>query len=357
MAIVEDLWAASRGQLSIQDVLARHGFHGPLEGELSSHTWRDDARPVQRMIEQYAQRDDAHSPLAAEQARRAARPALEREVLDALPAWRRPLGRLILRLARTLLPQRGITKRAFLQGIDAGRASARRLGELHVDAGRLDKVDDVFMLTAEELLAPNLTANARDLVARRRARHAWFGTLEPLTEWQGPPPRHPRSPAAGDTDRARDRELSGIGVSGGIVEGTARVLQTPDFEQVAPDEILVARTTDPSWASIMFISRGLVVDVGGALSHAAVVARELGIPCVVNTRTGTRDIRTGDVLRIDGTTGTVDVLSTSACSSVGIASCASMCADFVRRGRFGDQSAQSVWHDVLSTSCSVSALP
>jgi pyruvate,water dikinase len=312
MAIVEDLWAASRGQLSIQDVLARHGFHGPLEGELSSHTWRDDARPVQRMIEQYAQRDDAHSPLAAEQARRAARPALEREVLDALPAWRRPLGRLILRLARTLLPQRGITKRAFLQGIDAGRASARRLGELHVDAGRLDKVDDVFMLTAEELLAPNLTANARDLVARRRARHAWFGTLEPLTEWQGPPPRHPRSPAAGDTDRARDRELSGIGVSGGIVEGTARVLQTPDFEQVAPDEILVARTTDPSWASIMFISRGLVVDVGGALSHAAVVARELGIPCVVNTRTGTRDIRTGDVLRIDGTTGTVDVLSTSA---------------------------------------------
>jgi pyruvate,water dikinase len=103
--------------------------------------------------------------------------------------------------------------------------------------------------------------------------------------------------------------MSGIGVSGGIVEGTARVLHTPDFGQVAPNEILVAPTTDPSWASIMFISRGLVVDVGGALSHAAVVARELGIPCVVNTRTGTRDIRTGDVLRVDGTTGIVEVLS------------------------------------------------
>ena len=309
MAIVEDLWAASRGRLSIQDVLARHGFHGPMEGELSGRTWREDSRPVQRMIEQYALRDESQSPLAAEQSRRAARPALEREVLDALPAWWRPAGRLVLRLARTLLPQRGLTKRAFLQGFDAARAGARRIGELHVAAGRLDTVDDVFMLTAEELRAPTLPDDARDLVARRRARHTWFGTLEPLTEWRGPAPRRPRSPASVSSDAADNHQLSGIGVSGGIVEGTARVLHTPDFEQVAPNEILVAPTTDPSWASIMFISRGLVVDVGGALSHAAVVARELGIPCVVNTRTGTRDIRTGDVLRIDGTTGLVDVVS------------------------------------------------
>ena len=106
--------------------------------------------------------------------------------------------------------------------------------------------------------------------------------------------------------------ISGLGVSAGVAEGRVRVVVDPSFAEVEPGEVLVTSTTDPSWASIMFISRGLVVDVGGALSHASVVARELGIPCVVNTRTGTRDIRTGDVLRIDGTTGTVDVLSTSA---------------------------------------------
>jgi rifampicin phosphotransferase len=309
MTIVEDLWAASRGRLSIQDVLAQHGFHGPMEGELSSHTWREDSRPVQRMIEQYAQCDDTNSPLAAEQKRRAARPALEQQVLDALPAWRRPAARLILWLARTLLPQRGLTKRAFLQGFDTARASARRIGELHVAAGRFDTVDEVFMLTAEELLAPVLPDDVRTLVARRRVRHEWFSTLEPLTEWQGPPPRLPRSAAIVPSPAtAAAQQLSGIGVSGGIVEGPARVLHTPDFEQVAANEILVAPTTDPSWASIMFISRGLVVDVGGALSHAAVVARELAIPCVVNTRTGTRSIRTGDLLRVDGTTGLVDIL-------------------------------------------------
>ena len=59
----------------------------------------------------------------------------------------------------------------------------------------------------------------------------------------------------------------------------------------------------------MFISRGLIVDVGGPLSHAAVVARELGIPCVVNTGNGTERLRTGDRIRLDGTTGRVEVLT------------------------------------------------
>jgi phosphoenolpyruvate synthase/pyruvate phosphate dikinase len=80
---------------------------------------------------------------------------------------------------------------------------------------------------------------------------------------------------------------------------------------VGSDEILVAPTTDPSWSSIMFVSSALVVDIGSALSHAAVVARELGLPCVVNTREGTRLLRTGDRVRVDGTAGTVEILERS----------------------------------------------
>jgi len=74
----------------------------------------------------------------------------------------------------------------------------------------------------------------------------------------------------------------------------------------------VAPFTDPGWASIMFVSSALVVDIGGALSHAAVVARELGVPCVVNTGDGTRTLRTGDRLRVDGHTGKVTVLARAA---------------------------------------------
>jgi len=71
---------------------------------------------------------------------------------------------------------------------------------------------------------------------------------------------------------------------------------------------LIAPTTDPSWSSILFVSAALVVDIGGVLSHAAVVARELEIPCVVNTRDGTSVVRTGDRVRVDGRAGTVEIL-------------------------------------------------
>jgi pyruvate,water dikinase len=107
---------------------------------------------------------------------------------------------------------------------------------------------------------------------------------------------------------ASDAALSGVGVSPGVVEGPARVVTDPSFDEVEPGEVLVAPSTDPSWASIMFLSSALVVDIGGALSHAAIVARELGVPCVVNTVTGTRSIRTGDHIRVDGGTGVVTIL-------------------------------------------------
>ena len=75
-----------------------------------------------------------------------------------------------------------------------------------------------------------------------------------------------------------------------------------------PGEILVAHTTDPSWASVLFLSAALVTDIGGLLSHAAVVARELGVPCVVGTKVGTSLLRTGDRCRVDGTSGQIEIL-------------------------------------------------
>ena len=70
--------------------------------------------------------------------------------------------------------------------------------------------------------------------------------------------------------------------------------------------------TDPSWAAIMLTAGGLVIDVGGPISHGAIVARELGIPCVINTRTGTRQLETGDRVRVDGNLGEVTILARAA---------------------------------------------
>jgi len=105
------------------------------------------------------------------------------------------------------------------------------------------------------------------------------------------------------------RQLVGVGVSPGVVEGAARVLLDPSEGELLPGEILVCSITDPSWSSYFLIAAGVVIDIGGPLSHGAIVARELGIPCVINTVDGTRRLRTGDRLRIDGSSGKVEILS------------------------------------------------
>ena len=303
LAIVSDVWRASRGELTIDDVVANHGSHGPAEGEISSHVWREDPEPLRRMIKEYVARPDMENPIDRMSAARTRLPVARSEVLAALPVWRRPAAKWLLVRAAKGIPMRGVSKRAFLQCLDVGRATARRAAALLVEAGVLDTPDDIFYLTVDELCGP-LPADVQTLVERRRARRELYQTIELPAMWKGSPKPVPATAIqhlGGDS-------VHGIGVSGGIAEGTARVVHDPTFTDVQPDEILIAPTTDPSWSTVLFISKALVVDIGGALSHAAVVARELGVPCVVGTRNGTETIRTGDLVRVDGDSGTVTIL-------------------------------------------------
>jgi pyruvate,water dikinase len=307
MAIVGDLWEASRRRLDVGDVVRNHGFHGPCEGEVSAMVWREDSTPLNTIIEYYANMPDDEAPVLKEAAKERRRVEMTRQVLAALPAGRRPPAALVLKLARERIPDRGRGKRAFLQSIDITRMAARRAGEHLVAAGVVEDRDDVFYLTEAELArAPQ--GIDRDLIAARRERRALYETFAfRETTWAGMPDVY--RVAATDTEPAGDHPITGTGASAGVVEGPVRVVQDPAFQDVLPGEVLVAPTTDPSWCSIMFVSAALVVDLGGMLSHAAVVARELEIPCVVNAKDATRRLRTGDRVRVDGGTGTVEILS------------------------------------------------
>ena len=301
-AVVQDIWKASRGELPIEAITARHGFHGPSEGELSATVWREDDAPLRRMVSQYAGMDESEAPDAREAALRAERSELESKLLAAASPAARPGIRVLLRLAEPRVALRGVAKRSMLQALDVARASARRLGEELAAAGVLDQRDDVFFLTVAEATGPQ-RPDLADVVAIRREQrteHARFSIPE---HWRGNPEEVLAREAA-----ASQSTVEGEGVSAGAVTGTARVVLDPSFTDVEPDEVLVAPTTDPSWSAIMFVSKALIVDIGGELSHAAVVARELGIPCVVNTRNGTATIRTGDRVRVDGEAGTVEIL-------------------------------------------------
>ena len=300
--LLRDLWECSRGRLTLERFLAAYGYHGPREGDISSVVWREDPEPVRRLIESYRTKPDDADPASVERDQIQRRRELERRFLTSLPRTRRPVARLALRLASRYIPLRGVGKVAFLQGMDATRLAARRLAEIEVAAGELADPDDVFFLTIEEL-RDGWPADAAALAKERRTFYEQYLPLDLPDVWQG------RPEAVAAEQPGGVAAISGIGASPGVIEGPVRVILDPADAQVEEGEILVARNTDPAWASLMFLSAGLISDIGGLMSHTAVVARELGIPCVVNTRTASRTLMTGDRIRMDGTTGTVELIA------------------------------------------------
>ncbi|BDE11518.1 MULTISPECIES: PEP-utilizing enzyme [Mycobacterium] len=301
--LIGSIWKASRGDVDVKEVQRDYGYHGPAEGELQSRTWREDPSPLFALVERYALLDADSDPEVADAVHRGRRATLTRELVRKYPLLKQPAIAAILWLAARRIPLRGAAKESLLMSFDVARAAARRIGACLAERGDIKSPDDVFFLTTDELLG-RIPSNARHLVAERRAQRALYQTYPaPPSHWTGSPPEVENAEPPQESS-----SVQGIGVSPGVVVGSARLLTSPDFDDVEPGEILVATFTDPGWASVMFISAALVVDIGGALSHAAVVARELGLPCVVNTQNGTTHIRTGDEIRVDGGRGTVEIL-------------------------------------------------
>lgn len=136
----------------------------------------------------------------------------------------------------------------------------------------------------------------------------WLGT-PPEEEGEAPPPT-PAEPAgpAREEAPAPARQLKGLGASPGVVWGRARVVLSPrETGALRHGEILVCPRTDPDWTPLLGVASAIVTDSGGALSHAAVVAREYGIPAVVATGCATRLIQSGQLIRVDGTQGIIDL--------------------------------------------------
>ncbi|WP_286247817.1 PEP-utilizing enzyme [Streptomyces graminofaciens] len=215
-------------------------------------------------------------------------------------------------------------------------AKVREFGELLCAQGVLADAEDVFQLNHTEvgqaltdvMLAwaagskPVGSAHVRETVAERRRM------LESLAGWSPPPALGPVPEALNDPAvrmlwgitaetiqawstpaEAGDDEVRGFAASPGVVEGTARVLMSAnDIGQVREGEVLVCPVTAPSWGPVFGKIAAAVSDIGGTMSHAAIVAREYGLPAVVGTGHATKRITTGQRLRVDGDRGIVTLL-------------------------------------------------
>ena len=189
------------------------------------------------------------------------------------------------------------------------RRLCAELGTRWAARGWLAQPDDVFFLDASEVTrvvqTGDVAADGLDLAAlvtgRRAAYEHWFGVSAPdVLGADG----LPVTTDAEDTDTAS--RLVGLPVSGGRATGPARIAHSPqEAAKLQPGEILVARSTDPSWTPAFALASGLVLEIGGELSHGAIVAREFGLPAVVNVRDALNRIHSGQAITVDGTAGLV----------------------------------------------------
>lgn len=194
------------------------------------------------------------------------------------------------------------------------------IGKKLVEAGALDEPEDIVFLRYNELryLIGDLEGfDARSIVTQRKAERAeaekvkpkdWIGTatesqLEfPYLSLWGFPDRL-------DIEQGGVETVTGIGASPGVVEGTAKVVSSIDeFDEVKKGDVLVCQMTNPAWTPLFAMISAIVTDAGGTVSHPAVMAREFGIPAVIGSSVGTSRIKSGDRVRVDGSSGVVEVL-------------------------------------------------
>jgi pyruvate,water dikinase len=329
-AIAPALRATERGRRFIAERVEPYqrefGWHAVWSHEFIFPTVREQTEPVLELVRGYLTTD--YDFPAAIEAMRLDIEAASREILHGLTGEAldemQAANEVNLRMA-PLTPDHHFY-------IDQGANAHLRLvlllvGRRLVEDGRLDQPDDVLFLRYNELRALIGSADAieaRTIVAeRRRERDAaarihprdWVGTVTPsqlafpyLVNWGYPDRFH-------QTQSDDQRQITGLGASPGVIEGIARVVRTVDeFDDVRDGDILVCQMTNPAWVVLFTKIAGLVTDTGGTTSHPAVLAREFGIPAVIGTSVATHRITTGDRVRVDGTSGRVEILVDAASS-------------------------------------------
>ncbi len=287
-----------------------HGHHCRGELELYNKRWAETPdyvlKFVRTHISQMGKMDAVRNFAATAEQRR----QLEQECRKQL---RNPIKRMIFNhlLARAQYGSafRENIKSEVIKLLTTMRKLLIELGKRLADKGVLENADDIFFLRQEEI-SPVVNGKAnfdiRQVVAARRAEYDKNSSVTPPDAVFG---RFDPENYVPDAEDEQTGVLNGLGVSPGRATGKARVILRVDSDQqLLAGEILVAPFTDPGWTPYFVPAAAIVMDEGGVISHGSIVAREYGIPAVVNVGNGTRIIKTGQTIQVDGDLGVVRIV-------------------------------------------------
>lgn len=297
---------ANRFREQLETFMTRHGHRSVMEAEISAKSWEEDRPTVLAMVRNYLHAGESAEPRRSQERQRTERERATAESLARLSWWKKPLFRYWLKQAQNGVISREHTKELFVRALDRGRRVSRHIAQRLVERDLIESTWDMYYLTWDEtkslLRGQSTRDGARALIARRREAEERNKRVALPETFRGRP-----KPLSLEQQRLPEGQiLRGIAVSPGRVTGRARVIIDPRVDAtIEPGEILVAPVTDAGWTPLFVAAAAVVVDVGGTLSHGSTVAREYGLPAVVNVKHGTRMIHTGQTITVDGTAGIV----------------------------------------------------
>ena len=298
--------------------IGEFGYRGPSEWDLGTESWESKPSLALALVDKMRLLEDSESPSAKQALHAAATDQAMLEATAGMDAATEAMFRGAIGSARRFAGWRESGKSSCIKIMNEARMALIELGSRLAAQGVLDDSRQIFIALDNELDALAI-GNGALLPSIRERQTQWLALKDlevPTFLDSGKPiPAVSEIPRKGSVavDRAKVGDtFNGAAASQGVVEGRARiVLGTDAIGEFEPGEILVAPQTDPSWTPLFMLATAVVVNTGSMASHAMIVARELGIPCVAGLPGATKMFKTGDLLRVDGAKGTIEVLETA----------------------------------------------
>jgi len=300
---------------AFETFLFSYGCRGPNEWEVRSPTWETAPDLALAAIDRMRLSGDDAAPQLRNDERAAEREALGAEIAAMVEGDPETHGQFMAALnsATVFMPGRERTKTNCIKLVHEARVALSEWGRRCVEAGTFPEVRSYGMLTKDEQYAfLDDPSGFHDTLAQREEHMVEMAALQEPFLFVGDPGSiddMPRRDAVETIDLTATEVLQGVPGCPGTARGIARVvLDSFDPTALEPGDILIAPITDPSWTPLFVPAAGVVVDVGAPLSHAIIVSRELGIPCVVSATDETKRIPDGALIEISGDTGEVTII-------------------------------------------------